>query len=100
MPRSSNMRRNASSMVSARLFCHITQNWRGCPLSSHAAVVDLIAATTTTAGLIVECVLDPRRYAKGLKVSNKEMARLNIQGDEFHPEWNYTIAPSASQHPT
>jgi len=86
--------------IEHRLFCHITQNWRGCPLSSHAAVVDLIAATTTTAGLKVECVLDPRRYAKGLKVSNKEMARLNIQGDEFHPEWNYTIAPRASQHPT
>ena len=82
--------------IEHRLFCHITQNWRGCPLSSHAAVVDLIAATTTTAGLKVECVLDPRRYAKGLKVSNKEMARLNIQGDEFHPEWNYTIAPRAS----
>src|SRR4051794_40523601 len=47
--------------IEHRLFCHITQNWRGCPLSSHAAVVDLIAATTTTAGLKVECVLDPRR---------------------------------------
>ena len=47
--------------IEHRLFCHITQNWRGRPLSSHAAVVDLIAATTTTSGLIVDCVLDPRR---------------------------------------
>ena len=51
-----------------RLFCHITQNWRGRPLISYAAVVDLIAATTTTSGLIVDCVLDPRRYAKGIKI--------------------------------
>jgi hypothetical protein len=86
--------------IEHRLFCHITQNWRGRPLSSHAAVVDLIAATTTTTGLKVECVLDPRRYAKGIKVSAAEMQRLNIQGDEFHPEWNYTIAPRAPQHPT
>ena len=86
--------------IEHRLFCYITQNWRGRPLSSHAVVVDLIAATTTTTGLKVECVLDPRRYAKGIKVSDEEMARLNIQGDAFHPEWNYTIAPHAPQHPT
>jgi hypothetical protein len=85
--------------IEHRLFCHITQNWRGHPLTSHATVVDLIAATTTTTGLTVDCVLDPRRYAKGIKVSDAEMARLNVQGDEFHPEWNYTIAPRAS-HPT
>ncbi len=62
--------------------------------------MDLIAATTTTSGLIVDCVLDPRRYAKGIKVRDQEMACLNIEGDEFHPEWNYTIAPRAPQHPT
>src|SRR4051812_31144566 len=62
--------------------------------------LDLIAATTTTSGLIVDCVLDPRRYAKGIKVRDQEMACLNIQGDEFHPEWNYTIAPRGPQHPT
>ena len=56
--------------IEHRLFCHITQNWRGRPLTSHAAVVDLIAATTTTTGLKVDCVLDPRRYAKGIKVSD------------------------------
>jgi transposase len=86
--------------IEHRLFCHITQTWRGRPLISHAAVVDLIAATTTTSGLIVDCVLDPRRYAKGIKISDEKMACLNIQGDEFHPEWNYTIAPRAPQHPT
>ena len=79
--------------IEHRLFCHITQNWRGKPLVSHLAVVDLIAATTTTDRADGRCVLDPRRYAKGIKVSDAEMASLNIQGDEFHPEWNYTISP-------
>ena len=86
--------------IEHRMFCHITQNWRGRPLISHAAVVDLIAATTTTSGLIVDCVLDPRRYAKGIKISDEKMACLHIEGHEFHPEWNYTIAPRPPQHPT
>jgi len=81
------------NQIEHRLFCHISQTWRGQPLLSHVAVVELIAATTTTAGLRVDCVLDPRRYAKGIKVSNAEMQSLNIQGDEFHPEWNYTVSP-------
>lgn len=79
--------------VEHRLFCHITQTWRGKPLTSRMAVVDLIAATTTTAGLTVRCELDPRSYPKGIKVTDQEMSSLNIEGDTFHPEWNYTIAP-------
>ena len=79
--------------VEHRLFCHITENWRGKPLTSRMAVVELIAATTTTAGLTVRCELDPRSYPKGIKVTDQEMASLNITGHAFHPEWNYTIAP-------
>jgi hypothetical protein len=79
--------------VEHRLFCHITQTWRGTPLTSRLAVVELIAATTTTTGLTVRCELDPRSYPKGIKVTDTEMASLNITGDAFHPEWNYTIAP-------
>jgi len=56
-------------------------------------VVALIAATTTTTGLTVRCELDTRAYPKGIKVANAEMATLNIKGDAFHPEWNYTISP-------
>ena len=76
-----------------RLFCHITRTWRGKPLTSRLAVVEPIAATTTLAGLTVRCELDPRSYPKGIKVTDKEMASLNITGDTFHPEWNYAIAP-------
>ena len=79
--------------IEHRLFCHITQNWRGRPLTSRTAVVELIAATTTKTGLTVRCELDENTYAKGVKVSDAEMAALNISGDAFHPEWNYTIAP-------
>ena len=79
--------------IEHRLFCHITQNWRGRPLTDRIAVVELIGATTTKAGLKVECALDERTYEKGIKVRNAEMDALDIAGDAFHPEWNYTIKP-------
>ena len=81
--------------IEHKLFCHITQTWRGKPLTSRETVVELIASTTTKAGLTVRCELDIRTYPKGIKVSDAEMAALNIEGDTFHPEWNYTISPSA-----
>jgi hypothetical protein len=79
--------------IEHRLFCRITQNWRGRPLIYRLAVVELIGATTTKAELKVECALDPRTYVKGVKVTDAEMASLDITGDDFHPEWNYTIKP-------
>jgi hypothetical protein len=79
--------------IEHRMFCHITQNWRGRPLTDRLAIVELIGATTTKAGLKVECALDTRTYEKGIKVSDTEMEMLNIAGDDFHPEWNYTIKP-------
>ena len=79
--------------IEHRMFCHITQTWRGKPLVSRVAVVNLIAATTTKTGLTVSCELDEKTYAKGIKVTNTEMASLNIETDLWHPEWNYTIKP-------
>lgn len=79
--------------IEHRLFCHITQNWRGKPLTSRLAVVELIGATTTKTGREVRCELDTTTYAKGIKVTDAEMAALNITGGAFHPDWNYTIAP-------
>jgi hypothetical protein len=83
--------------IEHRLFCHITQNWRGRPLTSRLAIVELIAATTTKTGLKVHCELDTKAYAKGIKVSDAEMATLNIKGNAFHPEWNYTISPHSQK---
>ena len=79
--------------IEHRMFCHITQNWRGRPLTDRIAVVELIGATTTKAGLTIDCVLDERTYEKGIKVPDAEMDALDITGDAFHPEWNYTIKP-------
>jgi len=82
--------------IEHRLFCHITQTWRGKPLISRETVVELIASTTTKTGLTVRCELDTRDYPKGIKVCDAEMMTLNIKGDTFHPEWNYTISPKAA----
>ena len=80
--------------IEHRLFSLITQNWRGRPLVSHQAIVQLIAATTTNAGLKVRCEIDPNTYPAGLKVPNAEMARINLHRHDFHGEWNYTIRPT------
>jgi hypothetical protein len=85
--------------IEHRLFCHITQNWRGHPLESRMAVVELIGSTTTKTGLKVDCALDERYYAKGIRVSKAEMKLLDIEGDAFHPEWNYTIKPRRRTEP-
>lgn len=82
--------------IEHRMFCHITQTWRGKPLVSRLAVVELIAATTTKTGLTVRCELDENSYPKAIRVTDAEMASLNIETDHWHPEWNYTIRPRPS----
>ena len=79
--------------IEHRLFAFITQNWRGKPLVTHEVIIQLIANTTTTTGLTVQCRLDENDYEKGVKVSDADMATLNIAPSNFHGEWNYTIAP-------
>jgi hypothetical protein len=79
--------------IEHRMFCHITQNWRGRPLESRLAVVELIGATKTRTGLTVQSVLDERTYEKGIKINNAQMRTLAIEGEAFHPEWNYAIKP-------
>jgi len=80
--------------IEHRLFSFITQNWRGKPLVSHEVVIQLIAATTTRTGLRVEAQLDLNRYETGIKVTDAELARVNLHRHEFHGDWNYTIAPT------
>ena len=84
--------------IEHRLFAFISQNWRAKPLVSYRVIVDLIAATTT--GLSVLCELDPASYPKGVSVSDEEIAALNIVRDDFHGEWNYTIAPTHQRSST
>ncbi len=80
--------------IEHRLFSFISMNWRAKPLVSRQVVIDLIAATTTRTGLEVHARLDERSYPKGIKVSDAELAAVNLHGDDFHPEWNYLIKPS------
>ena len=81
--------------IEHRLFAFITQNWRGKTLVTHQVIIQLIAATKTSTGLTVQCRLDPNTYAKGIKVTDAEMAALNITRADFHGEWNYTFSPVA-----
>ena len=77
--------------IEHRLFCFITKNWRGRPLTSYETVVNLIGSTTTTKGLLVRAALDTNQYETGLAVSDDELARVNCTRAKFHGEWNYTI---------
>jgi hypothetical protein len=80
--------------IEHRLFAFITMNWRGKPLVSHQVIVQLIGSTTTETGLKVCCEIDGNLYPKGLKVSDQEIQAINITRNEFHGEWNYSIAPN------
>ena len=82
--------------IEHRMFCHITENWRGRPLVSHEVVVNLIGATTTKGGLAIRSALDEGRYLTGRQVSDEQMDTLSIKRDVFHGEWNYTVSP---RHP-
>ncbi len=79
--------------IEHRMFSFVTLNWRGKPLESLEVIIDLIASTTTSTGLEVHARLDPGHYEKGIKVSDAQLAAVNIERDQFHPDWNYTIHP-------
>ena len=80
--------------IEHRMFCQITENWRGRPLTSHEVVVNLIGNTTTDAGLTIQAELDENTYPTGVKVSDKEMKGLNLYPAKFHgKDWNYSIKP-------
>src|SRR5581483_5342905 len=79
--------------IEHRMFCHITENWRGRPLVSHAVVVNLIGSTKTRAGLNIEAELDTQNYETGIEVSDEETATIRLKRDKFHGDWNYTILP-------
>ena len=79
--------------IEHRLFSFITKNWRGRPLVSRQAIVNLIARTTTRTGLVVKAAIDTTRYEKGIKVSDDELATVLLIPHRFHGEWNYSISP-------
>jgi hypothetical protein len=80
--------------IEHRMFCHITENWRGRPLVSRAAVVNLIGSTKTKEGLRIQAELDTNSYPMGIKVTDEELAAVKMKKHSFHGDWNYTIFPS------
>ena len=81
--------------IEHRLFCHVTQNWRGKPLRTFETVVELIGNTRTDAGLRVKAKLDKKTYQKGSRVTEEQMKLLSIYPDDFKGEWNYELHPRA-----
>ena len=79
--------------IEHRLFSYISMNWRGKPLTSLETIVNLIAGTETAKGLKVRAVADKNIYEKGLKITEKEFEKINIERNQFHGEWNYIINP-------
>ena len=77
--------------IEHRMFSHITKNWRGRSLTNHEVIVNLIANTSSKAGLKIQAALDAKEYSTGIKISNQEMAALNLAKSSFHGEWDYTI---------
>ena len=80
--------------IEHRLFCFITKNWRGRPLTSYEVIVNLISNTTTKNGLTVRAALDTNHYETGIEISDDALARVKLTPATFHGEWNYTIRPS------
>ena len=79
--------------VEHRLFCHITANWRGTPLTTCETIVDRIGNTRTEAGLQVQAELDSGQYPTGVTVTKSEMDAIALVPDEFHGDWNYKLVP-------
>ncbi len=83
--------------IEHRMFCHITQNWRGRPLVSHEVIVNLIANTATAQGLQIQAELDTESYPTGVKVTDEELAAVKLKPSKFHGEWNYRILPTSTK---
>jgi len=79
--------------IEHRMFCHITENWRGRPLTNYEVIVNLIANTTTKTELKIQAALDNREYPTGIKITDEQMKELNLRRHDLHSDWNYTIEP-------
>ena len=85
--------------IEHRMFCHITGNWRGRPLSSYGVIVKLIANTTTSTGLTIEAELDTRAYSTGIRITDEQMRELNLTKHNFHgSDWTYTLEPRTAPY--
>jgi hypothetical protein len=77
--------------IEHRMFAFITQNWRGRPLVSYETIINLVGSTTTTSGLRIKAKLNRKKHEIGLKVSNADLAKVNLKPAKFHGDWNYAV---------
>ncbi|MGI8419496.1 MAG: ISAzo13-like element transposase-related protein, partial [Candidatus Levyibacteriota bacterium] len=82
--------------IEHEMFSFITINWRARPLIAYEVILELIRHTTTKSGLTIQAMIDENTYetGKGKNISDQDLKQINIQGDNFHPEWNYAVNPS------
>lgn len=80
--------------IEHRLFSYISKNWRAKPLISLLTIINLIGSTSTTTGLTIKANIDEKIYLTGIKVTEQEKKKLNINKADFHGEWNYIISPN------
>ena len=80
--------------IEHKMFSFISKNWRAKPLVSHKVIINLISSTKTEKGLKIKCRLDKKKYPIGIRISDKDMKKINMKQDKFHGEWNYTIHPN------
>ncbi len=80
--------------IEHRMFSFITMNWRGRPLTSYRAIVELIAATTTESGLTIRAARDEGYYPRGMKITDEQLAAVPLHRHDWHGDWNYRIAPT------
>jgi hypothetical protein len=83
--------------IEHRMFSFVSLNWRGKPLESHEVIINLIAGTTTATGLKIYAQLDDREYERGVKVTDAQLAAVNIARNAFHGDWNYAVTPSVTK---
>jgi Rhodopirellula transposase DDE domain len=77
--------------IEHRMFSFITANWRGRPLVSLRTIIELISATTTSAGLTIQAAHDPNWYPTGITITDAQLAAVPLTPHNWHGEWNYTI---------
>jgi hypothetical protein len=85
--------------IEHRMFSFISMNWRGRPLTSYRTIIELISNTTTATGLKIKAERDLEWYAKGVKITNAELAAVPLEPHKWHGEWNYTLHPNAQSVP-
>ena len=85
--------------IEHRMFSAISMNWRGRPLINHEVIINLIASTTNKSGLEIKAELDKNKYEKGIKITDNQLADVNIRYHKINQKWNYTIFPSNLQLP-